>query len=135
MNRLADDQDLVEQFLNETTAQVSDLLPTVRIRNGKEEVLPPLGEVLAIDGSVLPSYGNGNHPTGDVDAAWGYKHKGRAKGGKEMLYGYAMHLVSDAVHGVPLAFTLTAANGSEYKQFPIVVGKTLRPSPGCVPGI
>ena len=41
------------------------------------------------------------------------------------MFGYRIHLISDAVHGVPLTFTLTPANGSEPVQLRFVVQKTL----------
>ena len=44
-----------------------------------------------------------------------------------------MHLVSDATHGVPLAFTITPANSSETTELPVVLRKTLAAYPWIEP--
>ena len=124
-NRLSHYQDLLEQCIYQVTEKLAPMLPRVKSIPGQpDEVLPPLGEVLAIDGSVFASYGNGNRRSGgDPDAAWGFKHSAGSKGGVEYVFGYRMHLVSDASYGIPLGFTLTPANGSEFTQLPLVVHK------------
>ena len=116
----------MEQAIYQLVAQMAPYLPTEKRVEGKpDEALPPLGEVLAIDGSVFPSHGNGNRRTGDEDADWGFKHSVKTNGQTELMFGYSMHLISDVVHGIPLAFTLTPANGSEYTEFPLVVEKVI----------
>ena len=45
-----------------------------------------------------------------------------------------MHLVSDATHGVPLAFTITPANDSDSTQLPAALRKTLAAHPWMEPG-
>ena len=58
----------------------------------------------------------------------------RAKeNGEEFGFGYRMRLVSDATHGVPLAFTITPANGSETTELPVVLRKTLAAYPWIEP--
>ena len=82
-------------------------------REGRQDQpLPPLGAVLAVDSTLFETYANPNRPVvSDPDARWGVKHSSRTKNGKtDWGFGYKMHLVSDAIHGVPLAFTVTAAN-------------------------
>ena len=114
VDRLADHQDLVEQCLNALTGEVRELAPTVKPgKKGKpDQPLPPLGEVLAIDSTLFLTYSNPNRRVvSDSDARWGVKHSAKAKeGGTEWGFGYEKHLVSDATHGVPLAFIITPAN-------------------------
>ena len=71
----------------------------------------------------------------DPDARWGVKHSSRAKeGGTEYGFGYKMHLISDATHGVPLAFTITPANKSDSTELPPALRKTLASYPWLEPG-
>ena len=60
-----------------------------------------------------------------MDARWGYKNsvKTKDKDGVEWCFGYKMHAVSDAMHGIPLGFVLTPANTNESPLLPDVVDK------------
>ena len=145
VSRLADHQDLVEQCLVNVTGELRGLVPAVKQRKGRQDQpLPPLGAVLAIDSTLFETYGNPNRRTvndtvSDPDARWGLKNSAKAKDGKkEWGFGYKMHLVSDATHGVPLAFTVTPANESDSTQLRKVTKQDLRQLPmdgnGGIPG-
>ena len=137
VNRLADHQDLVEECLEAATDELRGLVPTVKRRKGRQaQPLPPLGAVLAIDSTLFLTYSNPNRPVvTDPDARWGVKHSARTKDGDtEWGFGYKMHLVSDATHGVPLAFTITPANESDSTQLPTVTRKVLATHPWMEPG-
>ena len=140
-SRLADHQDLVEQCLVNVTGKLRDLVPAVKQREGRQDQpLPPLGAVLAIDSTLFETYGNPNRRTvndsvSDPDARWGLKNSAKTKDGKkEWGFGYKMHLVSDATHGVPLAFTITSANEGDSTQLRKVTNKTFSNYPWMGPG-
>ena len=89
-----------------------------------------------MDSTLFETYSNPNRKVvSDPDARWGLKHSAKAKDGKqEWGFGYKMHLVSDATHGVPLAFTITPANESDSTQLPTALRKTLAAYPWMEPG-
>ena len=141
VSRLADHQDLVEQCLVNVTEELRGLVPAVKQREGRQDQpLPPLGAVVAIDSTLFESYANPNrrtlnHTVSDLDARWGLKNSAKAKDGKkEWGFGYKMHLVSDATHGVPLSFTITPANEGDSTQLPGLVNKALGSYPWIEPG-
>ena len=141
VSRLADHQDLVEQCLVNVTEDLRGLVPAVKQREGRQDQpLPPLGAVVAIDSTLFESYANPNrrtvkHTVSDLDARWGLKNSAKAKDGKkEWAFGYKMHLVSDATHGVPLSFTITPANENDSTQLPGLVNKALGNYPWIEPG-
>ena len=134
--RLADHQDLVEECFRSVTGEIRGLLPTVKRRPGRQDQpLPPLGAVLAVDSTLFETYSNPNRPVvTDPDARWGLKHSSKAKEGKkEWGFGYKMHLVSDATHGIPLDYTLTPANAGDTTELPPVMRKTLGTYPWLQP--
>ena len=136
VTRLADHQDLFEQCLVNVTEDLRELAPRVKQHPGKQDQpLPPLGAVLAVDSTLFETYSNPNRPVvSDPDARWGLKHSAKTKEGKkEWGFGYKMHLVSDATHGVPLAFTITPANESDSTELPRAVRKTLGAYPWLQP--
>ena len=135
--RLADHEDLIEQCFISGNNEMKDLLPTVKHReNGQDQPLPPLGAVTAIDSTLFETYANPNRKiVKDQDARWGVKHSSRTKEGKkEWGFGYKMHLMSDATHGVPLAFTITPANANDSTQLQTVTNKMLNDYPWMAPG-
>ena len=137
VSRLANHQDLVEQCLVNIIDALRGLVPTVKRREGRQDQpLPPLGAVLAVDSTLFETYSNPNRKVvSDPDARWGLKHSARTKEGKkEWCFGYKMHLISDATHGVPLAFTITPANENDSTQLPAVLRKTLAAYPWLEPG-
>lgn len=81
-----------------------------------------MGDRLAIDGSDLPAYANGqrhlfnNGPErehfADTDASWGHRSSvGTRKGGG--FYGYKVHAAVDTLTELPVAWTVTTARESE----------------------
>lgn len=138
MDRLADHQDLLELCIVSITNQLQGQVPAVKKRKGKQDQpLPPLGTVLAVDSTLFETYSNPNRKvSSDPDARWGLKHSARSKDGKEVYgYGYKMHLISDATHGVPLAFIVTPANVSDTTILPDLVRKVLDTYPGMEPKV
>ncbi len=134
--RLANHTNLMEPYLIKVTNEIKGLVPAVKRReNRQDQPLPPLGATIAIDFTLFESYANPNRkPVSDPDAKWGIKHSSRSKNGKtEWGFGYKMHLVSDATHGVPLAFTITPANTNDSPQLRTVVNKTLNDYPWMEP--
>lgn len=136
-SRLAGHADLVEQCLVNTTGELRGLVPAVKRREGRQDhPLPPLGAVLAVDSTLFETYSNPNRKVvSDPDARWGLKHSAKTKEGKqEWGFGYKMHLISDATHGVPLAFTITPANENDSTELPAALRKTLAAYPWMEPG-
>jgi transposase len=85
-------------------------------------VTPGMGDRLAIDGSDLPAYGNGqrhlfNHGPlrerfADPDASWGHRSSvGTRKGGG--FYGFKVHAAVDTATELPVAWFVTTARESE----------------------
>ena len=128
VSRLADYADLVERCFTGITDQLKRLVPKVKKRPGKQDQpLPPLGTITAVDSTLFETYSNPNRKVvSDSDARWGVKHSSRAKeGSKEWGFGYKMHMVSDATHGIPLGYTITPANASDSTELPVVVRKVM----------
>ena len=137
VNRLSYHQDLLEQCLVNVTNELRELVPTVKRRKDKQDQpLPPLGAVLAVDSTLFETFSNPNRKVvSDPDARWGLKHSSKAKDGKqEWGFGYKMHLISDATHGVPLGFTITPANKSDSTELRPALRKTLAAYPWLEPG-
>ena len=135
-DRLSRHRDLLDQCLIEVTAALRERAPKVKKRPGRQDQpLPPLGAVLAIDSTVFRSFSDPNRKVAsDPDARWGWKHTTRVKDGDTTFeFGYKMHLISDATHGVPLAFTLTPANAGDSPQLPGLIKKAQRPCPWLQP--
>lgn len=85
------------------------------------ERFPQMGQDVAIDGSDLPAYANGqrflskNGPErekySDPDASWGHRSAiSTRKGGG--FYGYKVHAAVCAITGLPLAWTVETAKDS-----------------------
>ena len=110
--RLANHPGLVEGCFAEVTARL-------------REYLPDLGEHVAVDSSAVTTYGNPHtRRKGDPEAAWGVKTSSRAKkDGIEYHYGYKLHMVADANHGLPLAMILLPANRNDSPELPVVTDK------------
>ena len=113
------------------------MVPAVKRREGRQDQpLPPLGAVLTVDSTLFETFSNPNRKViTDPDARWGLKHSSRVKENKqEWGFGYKLHLISDATHGVPLAFTITPANESDSTELPAALRKTLAAYPWLEPG-
>ena len=94
---------------------------------GLAEARPEMGEQVAIDGSDLPAYANGqrylyNHGPerktySDPDAAWGHRSAvSTRKGGG--FYGYKVHALVDVATELPLAWRVESANAAESPLVP-----------------
>ena len=74
-----------------------------KVTDALHEVLPDLGETVAVDSTSVESFSNPNRKViSDPEARWGVKHKAKAKeGGVDWFFGYKMHLLADANYGIP----------------------------------
>ena len=113
-HRLTDHRQLIEHAIASMVEQL-------------HEELPELGNVVSIDSTDIEAYGNPNrNPVVEDDAKWGVrtpKNRSKAKDA-EPFHGYKMHLVADAVHDVPLSYSILPANKSDSPQLSPAVRKT-----------
>lgn len=91
------------------------------------EAKPEMGKVIAVDGSDLPAYGNGQKYVrkggperkkfSDPDASWGHRSavSTRAAGS---FYGFKVHAVTDTATDLPLAWTIRTAKDPELPELP-----------------
>jgi transposase len=93
-----------------------------RVTAGLHDLHPDMGRDVAIDGSDMPAYANGqrylskNGPErerySDPDASWGHRSAvSTRKGGG--FYGYKVHAAVCAATGLPLAWTVETASAAE----------------------
>lgn len=113
IQRLSYHADLVEQCF-------------VQITKRLKELLPDLGDVVAIDSTFIRSHCNPNrNPKSDPEASWTAKNSTQAKGAKkEWKHGYKLHMVADANHGLPLGQIITTAKRNDTQELPVVTEKT-----------
>jgi len=94
-----------------------------------KELLPDLGESLAIDGTEVSSWSNRYaKEKSDKDAGWGVKSY-RKEDGSESIhswYGYTVELVVDTKYEIPVNFEVLPANMNECPRLPIVLGQMKR---------
>jgi transposase len=94
------------------------------------EELPGYGETLAIDGSDLPAYANGQKYVSrggalrkkfsDEDASWGHRSSiGTRSGGG--FYGHKVHAAVCANTDLPVAWTVRTAKASELPEVPVLL--------------
>ena len=106
--------------LREHSAALADCLD--RVTASLHKLLPGMGEHVALDGSDLPAYANGqryvskNGPErerfSDPDASWGHRSAvSTRKGGG--FYGYKVHAAVCTKTGLPLAWTVVSARHVE----------------------
>src|SRR5205085_2530302 len=92
--------------------------------------IPDLGAVVAIDGSDLPAYANGQRYVSkggklrkrfaDPDATWGHRSAiSTRKGGG--FYGYKVNAAVCTVTGLPLAWQVETASHSELPLVPTLL--------------
>ena len=113
IRRLADHTDLVETAF----ASITDLL---------HELLPELGQEVAVDSTAVWSYSNPRRRVvSDPDASWTAKNSAHSKDGKEWTFGYKVHMVADVNYGVPLAQIVTTASQNDFHMLPKVVQRSL----------
>ena len=121
--RLEAHQPLVEACLN-------------RLTDALREYIPDLGESVAIDSTSIEAFANHNRKVViDPDAAWGVKHNARSssKDKEDWFFGYKMHTLADADHGVPLGFIITPGNKNDTTMFKPVLDKVMGDLPGLEP--
>ena len=87
-----------------------------------QELLPDLGQHLAVDSKAIPTHARGRmdpSQSGDPDADWGKKLKrGQRTNGTlwekvTKWFGYKLHLLVDSHYELPLAWKLTRASNSD----------------------
>lgn len=96
------------------------------------ELLPDLGESLAIDGTAVSSWCNKYaKEKSDKDASWGVKTYKNDDGSesKTSWFGYNLELVVDTKYEIPVNFELIPANMNESPRLPILLGETKRLHP------
>lgn len=108
-SRLAQHRELVEEALACTTDHL-------------KELLPGLGETLAIDSTTVRTHSNARRPfISDPEASWTAKTStgpNADKNGKEWHFGYKLHLAADAVHNVPLFGYVSTASRTDSPELP-----------------
>ena len=107
MSRLVNHQDWIDVCIAEVASRL-------------REELPGLGETVALDSTAVESFSNPNRKRiSDPEARWGVKHSSRAKDEKtEWFFGYKLHMMSDADHGIPLSYRITPGNVNDSKLLP-----------------
>ena len=110
--RLSEHRDLVDACLTPLT-------------NRLKELLPDLGEKLAVDSTPVVSHSNPRKGS-DPDASWTAKKdpKSNSEDGLVWYWGYKLHLVVDAVHHVPLAGYTTTAKRNDSPELPPLLDRT-----------
>ena len=93
------------------------------------ELLPGLGNEVAVDSTAVRTHSNPNRKTiSDPEARWGVKNSAKSKeGGKEYFFGYKVHMVADVTYGIPLAQVVTAGNRSDSPVLPDVMKRAETP--------
>ena len=92
------------------------------------ELLPHLGERVAVDSTTVRSHSNPNRKNAagersDPDASWTAKNSSAKPKGKEWYWGYKLHLVTDATHDVPLfGHVTTAKRNDSPEMLPLLDG-------------
>ena len=130
--RLSAHQDLVDQA---TRDLVRKLARQIDYRTDIWD--HPVGAMIAIDSTDVPTFANPNRdPPTDPDARWGHKNSARKRDGTdaiEYVYGYKVHLICDAVYGIPLAYIILPANASDSRQLPGLVRQLFDEQPWVEP--
>lgn len=93
------------------------------LRDAKTE----MGQVVAIDGSDLPAYANGQRYLrrggperkvfSDLDASWGHRSSISTRSGGG-FYGYKVHCAVDTATGLPVAWKVLTAKAPEQPEVP-----------------
>ena len=91
---------------------------------------PEMGQTIAIDGSDLPAYGNGQRYVkrggelrkrfADPDATWGHRSSISTRSGGG-YYGYKVHAAVCTTTGLPLAWQVETAKDSELPLVPVLL--------------
>jgi hypothetical protein len=125
---------LARAKLRQYDALLSDCI--ARVVGKLAEANPGMGDNLAIDGSDMPAYANGQRYVSkngreraadeysDPDASWGHRSAvSTRKGGG--YYGYKIHAAVDTLTGLPVAWTVETASAAE-QRFALALIDTAR---------
>lgn len=125
--------------LEETRSMVTGMIQ--QLREQLMEELPDFGRHLGYDGKAIDSYSTGHEnketgETSDSDADWG-KHETKGidnKSGKpwskvKSWFGYALHLIADTHHEIPVAMHVTPASASEQPELRSMIHETFEQTP------
>jgi len=103
---------------------------------------PEMGQTVAIDGSDLPAYGNGQRylkrggelrkKFSDPDATWGHRSSISTRSGGG-YYGFKLHAAVCTVTGLPLAWQVETAKDSEIPLVPVLLDAAV--GRGFVPAV
>jgi Transposase DDE domain/Transposase domain (DUF772) len=95
---------------------------------------PEIGSTIAIDGSDLPAYANGQRYVkrggelrkrfADPDASWGHRSSISTRSGGG-YYGYKVHTAVCTVTGLPLAWQVETAKDSEIPMVPVLLDSVM----------
>ena len=93
------------------------------VTNELKGLIPNLGQEVAVDSTVVKSHSRPYRKIlSDPEASWTAKNSPRAKkGGKEWFWGYKVHMVADANHGIPLAQYVTTASRNDSPELPTII--------------
>jgi len=96
---------------------------------------PEMGQRVAIDGSDLPAYANGQRYLrrggperkvfSDPDASWGHRSSISTRSGGG-YYGYKVHCAVDTATGLPVAWKVRTAKDSEQAEVPGLLDEITR---------
>ena len=108
--RLANHQDLVDQVVAGLTDEIRALLPD-------------FGQKVAADSTNVRTYASPNRPlTADPEASWTGKTRKDGKG-TEWHFGYKLHALVDATHGLPITSFTTTASHHDSPELPRLLSK------------
>ena len=95
---------------------------------------PEMGHTIAIDGSDMPAYANGQRFVkrggelrkrfADADATWGHRSSISTRSGGG-YYGFKLHAAVCTVTGLPLAWKVETAKDSELPLVPVLLDATI----------
>jgi transposase, IS5 family len=112
----------------------SDLLASCieRVLSALHDEMPEMGATVAIDGSDLPAYANGQRflrkggpereKFSDPDASWGHRSAVSVRKGGG-YYGYKVHAAVCTTTGLPVAWQVETARDSELPLVPTLLDK------------
>jgi hypothetical protein len=96
---------------------------------------PEMGKTVAIDGSDLPAYANGQRYVkrggeerkkfADPDASWGHRSSISTRSGGG-YYGYKVHAAVCTATGLPVAWEVQTAKASELPEVPVLLDEVAR---------
>lgn len=97
-----------------------------------KDLLPDLGESIAVDGTAVSSRCNRfAKEKSDKEAGWGVRKRKNADDSDEMKlwYGYSLMLAVDTKYELPIGFEVIAANVNENPRLPVVLREVKRRHP------